>query len=198
MRWTRWTPVVSLAGVIALALPLVAAAPHRAEKARRIERGEYLATVMGCNDCHTPGMLYGQPDFARRMGGSDLGWRGPHGVSYASNLTPDTETGIGRWTEQQIVNAIRAGMRPDGRQLLPPMPWPNFARLTDEDAFAIAAYLKSLPPVKHASLGPVPPDRAAAVTGSILDMPPPPAWDVAAKAGGAGAAAGASGHGHKH
>ena len=180
MRWNSWTAIISSTLALAAAVPLIAAAPATSKdaQAKRVARGQYLVMVGGCGDCHTPGTLFGSPDFSRRLGGSELGWRGPWGVSYARNLTPDTETGIGSWTEKQIVDAIRTGMRPDGRALLPPMPWPNMAQMTDEDAYAIAAYLKSLAPVKHAVPGPVGPDKAKDASGSISDFPPPSAWDA--------------------
>jgi mono/diheme cytochrome c family protein len=144
--------------------------------AEKVKRGEYLTTVIGCNDCHTPGTLYGAPDFTRTLSGSELGWRGPWGVTFAANITPDPETGIGKWSEAEIVNCIRTGQRPDGRVLLPPMPYQDFAHLSDADAYAIAAFLKSIPAVKHMNLGPVAPGHA--VTGSIIDFPPPSMWDV--------------------
>ncbi len=97
-------------------------------------------------------------------------------MSYARNLTPDQATGIGSWTEEQIVTAIRAGRRPDGSPLLPPMPWPDFAHFTDDDAHAIAAFLKSIPPVSHKAPDRIPP--GVKVTGPALVFPPPPAWDA--------------------
>jgi mono/diheme cytochrome c family protein len=125
------------------------------------ERGEYLVTVMGCTDCHTPGHFLGQPDMTRFLGGSDVGFEIPGlGIFYGRNLTPDPETGIGTWTEADIVTAIRTGVRPDGRQLAPAMPWMGYAALTDQDATAIAAFLKTLPPVSHAVAGPFGPDEA--------------------------------------
>jgi mono/diheme cytochrome c family protein len=156
--------------------------------ASRVERGRHLATIMGCNDCHTPGTLYGAPDFGRALSGSDLGWKGPWGVTYARNLTPHVETGIGRWSEQQIVTALRTGHRPDGTALLPPMPWPNAAQLSDEDAFALAAYLKSLPPVAHHVPDRVPPGKP--VAGACLELPAPPAWDAPRAAPGGGSVGG--------
>ena len=153
-----------------------AAASKGGPKAARIARGEYLTTIMGCGDCHTPGTLYGDPDFSRKLSGSELGWQGPWGVSYARNLTPDLETGIGYWTENDIVNAIRTGQRPDGSVLLPPMPWEDFSRLTDDDAHAIAAYLQSLPVVEHKVPDRIPPGQQA--SGSIIVFPPPSAWDA--------------------
>ena len=171
----RYAAVCLAASVAAFAF--IAAAPSKKPAgAGKVKRGEYLATVMGCNDCHTPGAMYGQPDFSRALSGSELGWQGPWGTSYARNLTPDKETGIGTWTEAQIVTAIRTGVRPDKRMLNPPMPWQDFARLSDEDAHAIAAYLMSLPAVSHKAPGPIPPGQK--VEGSVIVLPPPPAWDM--------------------
>lgn len=120
----------------------------------RVARGRYLVTVMDCGGCHTPGALAGRPDPARRYAGSEIGFGGSApmgemtgGVVYPSNLTPDPETGLGRWSEEEIGRAIRYGQRPDGRTLVPVMPWPSYAQLTDEDLAAIVAYLRSLPPV---------------------------------------------------
>ena len=152
------------------------AAAKGGSKASRIERGEYLVTIMGCGDCHTPGTLFGDPDFSRKLSGSELGWQGPWGVTYARNLTPDMENGLGYWSESDIVNAIRTGQRPDGSVLLPPMPWQDFSRLTDDDAHAVAAYLQSLPGVSHKVPDRVPPGQQA--SGSILVFPPPSAWDA--------------------
>ncbi len=119
-----------------------------------VERGQYLVTVMGCTDCHTPGHFLGQPDMARFLGGSDVGFEIPGlGTFYGRNLTPDP-TGLGSWSEDQIVAAIRTGVRPDGRQLAPSMPWMGYAALTDDDAMAIASYLKTLPAVANDVPGP--------------------------------------------
>ena len=144
-----------------------------------VVRGRYLVTIMSCNDCHTPGYFYGQPDTTRRLSGSDLGWVGPWGVVHARNLTPDTTTGIGKWTKEEIVKALRTGNTPDGSQLAPIMPWMNYADILDEnDALAIASYLKSLPPVHHKNLDRIPPDGK--MTGALIKFPPPPEWDVPA------------------
>ncbi len=121
----------------------------------RIARGEYLATVSGCGDCHTPGYFFGKPDETKPLSGSEVGFEIPNlGVFHGPNLTPDKETGLGRWSETEIVMALRTGVRPDGRELAPIMPWRNFARFNDEDARAIAAYLKSLKPVSNKVPGP--------------------------------------------
>jgi len=141
-----------------------------------VQRGEYLVAITGCNDCHTPGALHGAPDLKRALSGSELGWRGPWGVSYASNLTPDPETGIGTWTDAEIERALRSGVKKDGSPIAPPMPWPDFSRLSTEDMAAMIAYLRTLPPVKHKNLGPFQPGQA--VTSSIITLPPPSAWDV--------------------
>ena len=125
------------------------------------DRGRYLVTIMGCTDCHTPGHFLGQPDLARFLGGSDVGFQIPGlGTFHGPNLTPDDATGLGKWTEAEIVTAIRTGLRPDGRPLAPAMPWMGYAALTDADALAIASYLKSLPPVSNAVPGPFGPDEA--------------------------------------
>lgn len=144
-----------------------------------VARGKYLTTIMSCSDCHTPGTIYGAPDFTRTLSGSELGWGGPWGTSYPRNLTPDMETGIGAWSEDDIVKAIQTGYRPDGTQLMPPMPWPNFASLNHDDAVAIAKYLKSLPPVRHK----VPDKLGPGVKPKVppVAIPAPPAWDAPKK-----------------
>lgn len=165
--------VASLAAITGLSNAVVRKHETRAQK---IERGRYLTEIMGCNDCHTPGFFYGSPDFSRQLSGSELGWKGPWGVSFPRNLTPDVETGLGRWSEAQIVNALRTGVRPDGTVLLPPMPWPNYVKLSDDDAYAIAAFLKSLTPVSHRAPALVSP--GAEFAGPHLAFPAPPAWDA--------------------
>ena len=123
------------------------------------ERGKYLTTIMGCTDCHTPGHFLGRPDMARFLGGSDVGFEIPGlGTFYGPNLTPDA-TGLGNWTEAEIATAIRTGIRPDGSQLAPAMPWMGYAALTDEDALAIGAYLKTLPAVENKVPGPFGPGQ---------------------------------------
>src|SRR5215470_5618644 len=85
-----------------------------------VKRGEYLVHVISCGDCHTPGSLAGKPDMARYLGGSSIGFQiSGLGIFYAPNLTPDAETGLGKWSEADIVTALRTGVRPDGRELAP-------------------------------------------------------------------------------
>jgi mono/diheme cytochrome c family protein len=152
------------------------AASLRVTEADPVARGEYLVRSIGCEDCHTPGTFYGQPDRTRALSGSELGWTGPWGTTYARNLTPDTTTGLGKWSEQDIVNALHQGRRPDGSALLPPMPWFDFVWLSEDDAHAIARYLKTIPPIVHRV-----PDKlkpGVKPKGSYWELPTPTAWDV--------------------
>lgn len=137
----------------------------------QIERGRYLVHFGGCNDCHTPGYFFGKPDMARQLGGSEVGFEIPGlGVFHGPNLTPD-QTGLGNWTAAQIVTALQTGVRPDGRVLAPIMPWRAFADLTKSDAFAIAAYLKTLPPVRNKVPGPFGPNETP--TSFVMKIVPP-------------------------
>ena len=124
--------------------------------AETVERGKYLVELLGCGSCHTNGALVGTPNMAQLLAGSDTGIaytnplavRNP-GVVYPANLTPDVETGIGDWTVADIVRMLQTGFAKHSGQSLPIMPWPSYATVHPEDANAIAAYLLSLPPVKH-------------------------------------------------
>jgi mono/diheme cytochrome c family protein len=184
MRWTRWIVVAASSAVVFAALsvascsaPQPPAAQQKTEMTleEKIARGRVISWSSGCNDCHTPGTFYGAPDTTRLLSGSELGWKGPWGVTYPRNLTPDSTTGIASWTEDQIITAFRQGHRPDGTPLLPPMPWPAFSRMSDDDAHALAAFIKSLPPVHHKAPDVIPPGGKA--TGPMMVFPPPPAWD---------------------
>ena len=138
----------------------------------QIERGKYLASFGGCMDCHTPGYFFGKPDMARHLGGSEVGFELPGlGVFHGPNLTPDKETGLGNWTNEQVVKALQEGVRPDGRMLAPIMPWRALASLTKEDALAIVAYLKSLPPVRNKVPGPFGPTEKP--TSFVMKIVPP-------------------------
>jgi mono/diheme cytochrome c family protein len=144
----------------------------RGADASRIERGRYLVVLGGCTDCHTPGHLLGKPDLARELGGSEVGFEIPGlGVFYGPNLTPDKDTGLGTWSEAEIVKAIQTGVRPDGRGLVPVMPWAAFAKLTKADAEAIAAYLESLPPVRNKVPGPF--GEGQTPTSFVMKVVPP-------------------------
>jgi mono/diheme cytochrome c family protein len=116
-----------------------------------LARGRYLANAMLCALCHTPvGAGDGAYDPRYFLAGGMRVSAYPWGVWYSRNLTPDPDTGLGRWSEAEIVGAITRGVARDGRRLDPmAMPWPWFSRLTPDDALAIATYLKALPPVRN-------------------------------------------------
>lgn len=121
-----------------------------------VNHGKYLVELLSCGSCHTDGALIGEPVAGRSLAGSRVGIaysnpmedRNP-GVVYPANLTPDMETGIGSWTDWQIKQVIRTGIDKHGRPHLPVMPYPAYARISEEDADAIVAYLRSLAPVRH-------------------------------------------------
>jgi mono/diheme cytochrome c family protein len=168
------------AGFAATAFAVVLSSPlsARADQAD-IARGQYLVTIAGCNDCHTPGYFFGKPDMDRFLGGSDVGFEIPGlGVFLGRNLTPDKETGIGNWTTEEIVAALQTGIRPDGRMLAPIMPYHAFAHLTKEDVTAIADYLKTIKPVNHAVPGPFGPGQK--VPTFVMRFVPPGATAAAA------------------
>lgn len=128
-----------------------------------LERGRYLMNgVVACGNCHTP-MGPNGPQMDREMAGG-LEFKEQPFTAYASNLTPDPETGIGRWSDAQIILAIREGKRPDGSIIGPPMPIPFYRGISDSDARAIVAYLRALKPVRN----PVP--------KSEYRIPPPPSY----------------------
>jgi mono/diheme cytochrome c family protein len=161
-------------GLLALVLPLW---PIEAQGSP-IARGKYLVAISGCNDCHTPGYFFGKPDMQRFLSGSEVGFEIPGlGVFHGPNLTADKETGLGKWSAEEIRIAITEGKRPDGRVLAPIMPWHAFATLTREDAQAIVAYLQSLPAIANKVPGPFGPNEAP--TSFVMKIVPPP--------GGAGA-----------
>jgi len=155
----------------------------------QIKWGEHLVLVGACHDCHTPKKMTPMGpvlDTARWLSGhpadmprieinrkeieskglavtGDLTeWIGAWGVSFTANLTPD-DTGIGNWTEEQFMRALREGKYkglPNSRPLLPPMPWEMYKNLTDDEIKAIFAYLKSIKPVSNVVPPPVPPTSA--------------------------------------
>jgi hypothetical protein len=166
-----------------------------------VKRGEQLVSMGGCGDCHTPmkfdpalgmpvpqrerllsGHPEGAPDPEGAPGKGDqavigptfTSFRLPFGVVYTANLTPDPETGIGSWTAEQFIRAVRGGKHrgeANGRPILPPMPWMNLALQSDDDLRAVFAYLKSLPPVKNAVPSPkVPGEALAAIDRSYAKL----------------------------
>jgi hypothetical protein len=165
-----------------------------------VARGHYLVTLGGCGDCHSPKvmtemgpvedttrLLSGhpaeevlppvdtsliQPGKWVLVSGTDFtGWAGPWGISYTANLTPDEETGLGNWTPELFIKAIRTGKHMGvGRPILPPMPWFNFMKLTDQDLKAIFAYLHSLPAIHNKVPDPVPPNMIGAMSKKMKGM----------------------------
>ena len=157
--------------------PAPAAAQAAATPTLPDARGRYLVTIMGCNDCHTPWkntakgpepdmtrMLSGHPEAVRVAAPAELGqgpwawaatatntaFSGPWGVSFAANLTPDGQTGLGKWTADTFIAALRRGRHEgQGRPILPPMPFPMIRQATDEDLRAIFAYLQSIPAIAN-------------------------------------------------
>jgi cytochrome c553 len=155
----------------------------------QIRRGQYLVTIMGCNDCHSPKVMTPRGpelDSSRLFSGHPetmalppldttelkswvlfnqnlTAFAGPWGVTYASNLSSD-ESGIGNWTEEQWFKALREGKykgMDNTRPLLPPMPWQMIGKASDEDLRAIFAFLKSTKPVENRVPAPVPPNQLA-------------------------------------
>ncbi|QPF85717.1 cytochrome c [Bradyrhizobium genosp. L] len=114
--------------------------PAKLANASAVARGEYLAKAADCMVCHT---AQGGKEYA---GG--LGFKLPFGMLYSTNITPDKETGIGNYTDQDFLNAMHRGIRRDGARLYPAMPYTSYTYVTDADALAIKAYLFSLPPVR--------------------------------------------------
>ncbi len=176
---------------VAVALPmaglLLAAKSPQEAKAAKVARGKYLVTAIGCSDCHTPvkmGPKGPEPDMSRFLSGhpadanfppppklapgpwfavvgSFTAWAGPWGISYSANLTPDQKTGLGIWTEDIFVKALRSGKHYGvARDILPPMPWQSVSTLTDEDLKAMYAFLRTIPPIENRVPEPVPPGGA--------------------------------------
>jgi mono/diheme cytochrome c family protein len=114
-------------------------APATLAQASVVERGAYLARAADCEACHT------SKDGKPYAGG--LGINLPFGTLYSTNITPDKETGIGDYSDQDFLNAVHRGIRHDGVRLYPAMPYTSYTYITDADALAIKAYLFSLPPV---------------------------------------------------
>ena len=130
-------------GIAAMTLAAFTAA---AQAQTPVERGRYLfESIAACGNCHTPKTPRG-PDMARDLAGG-MRFNEGFGTAYASNITPDPETGIGKWTDAQIITAIREGKRPDGSTIGPPMPIPLYRGISDEDAQAMVAYMRSVKPV---------------------------------------------------
>jgi mono/diheme cytochrome c family protein len=176
--------VAALSNVIARTIGPAEAEP-RVDRTAQIERGAHLVRTMGCNDCHTPWImgprgpemdlsraLTGHPadivmppppklpagPWIGTMSATNTAWAGPWGVSFTANLRPDPDTGLGNWTEDMFIAAMRTGRHEGkGRPILPPMPYWMIGELSDPDIKALFAYLQSLPPVKNRVPQPIDP-----------------------------------------
>jgi mono/diheme cytochrome c family protein len=162
---------VIIAAAFAAAASAISFLP-KAHAETPIERGHYLVVIAGCNDCHTPGFFLGKPDPNKYLGGSDVGFEIPGlGVFNGRNITPDKETGIGAWTDEQVATAITTGRRPDGRQLAPIMNYPAFVNMTKDDVKAVVAYLRSIPAVHNKVPGPYKPGEKVTIFTFRIEPP---------------------------
>lgn len=127
---------------------LLLASTLAAQAETPLERGTYLMqTIVACGNCHTPQGPDGPAPGRELAGGTPF--NEGFGTAYAPNITPDKESGIGKWTDQQIITAIREGKRPDGSIIGPPMPIAMYRGISDSDAKAIVAYLRKVPAVSN-------------------------------------------------
>jgi mono/diheme cytochrome c family protein len=170
MRLLKWTAISLLVLLVVLSIAIsftVGWRPFIGPKIRavtgrhfdatpaRLERGRYLATsVSGCIECHT---AHSPADFKLMTGKPGSGQifldqrREDNGMLVvAENITPDKETGIGSWTDDEIARAIREGVDRTGRTLFPIMPYSHFHSMSDEDLASVVVYIRSLEPVKNA------------------------------------------------
>lgn len=152
---------ITLGGLLGFTIGVPLGSPT-AQDPDLVARGKYLVEVAaGCGECHTPLTDTGEPDRRYHLAGHVAGTavpsntafkdlRGGEAVTYARNLTPDRETGLGDWTLEEFRRALKEGVAKGGRPLRPPMPWERFSKVfSDEDIRAIWAYLRSLPPVEN-------------------------------------------------
>ena len=178
--------LTTLSGALARAVGDAASpASTPSTHAARVERGAYLVKTMGCNDCHTPlkmGPRGPEQDMSRALTGhpqdlvmppppvlppgpwtwvgavTSTAFAGPWGVSFTANLTPDPETGLGKWTEEMFIQTMKTGRHEGkGRPIMPPMPWFVVGALNDEDIKSLFAYLQSLTPVHNRVPQPIDP-----------------------------------------
>jgi len=188
---TRSSIATLIGAALTIASPLASSGEPAADAAAaKLAHGKYLVTIAGCNDCHTPlvmgpdgperdmtRMLSGHPEslvmpprpvlpegpWGAVAAATFTAWSGPWGVSFTANLTPDPETGLGKWTLQNFRDTLRTGRRMGrGREILPPMPIPMYKNLTDDDIESIFTYLQSIPAVKNHVPEPLPPPGAPA------------------------------------
>lgn len=139
----RWWPLLVLMVLIASVIP-VEAQPGATPNAAELARGKYVFGATGGCGCHTEKDKKPQHAGGRR-------YDGPFGTVYSTNITPDRQTGVGAWTDEQIIAAIRLGRRPNGERLLPVHPFTVFNGMAEGDLKALVVYLRSLPPVNRAN-----------------------------------------------
>jgi mono/diheme cytochrome c family protein len=154
----RLTSGVAILGIAMCGFAGVAAAETP------VERGAYLAnSIAGCGNCHTPKDAAGNPVAGKELAGGYAFVEG-FGRALSQNITPDPETGVGKWTDAQLLTALRDGKRPDGTTIGPPMPIEWYRKMSDDDATAIVAYIRSVKPIHNA------------VEKSEFKIPLPPAY----------------------
>ncbi len=190
LRRIAGTAISVATPITVAALSLVFAAQAQAQTtAEKIDRGRYIVSTSGCHDCHTPWQMGPNgpaPDMSRALSGHPQGfrvppppkpegpwiaavaatntaWAGPWGVSFTANLTPDPETGLGKWTQRNFIETIRSGRHMGrGREVLPPMPIMVYNNFSDADLAAIFSYLQSIPAIRNRVPEPLPPAEAVA------------------------------------
>lgn len=185
--FAAWFSSREATGAPPVAASVTQRAPSTHEQQAReanIARGEHLVLTAGCHDCHTPlkmGKNGPEPDMTRMLSGhpeqlslpappaasmpwivsaaaTNTAWAGPWGVSFTANLTPDKETGLGAWSKDEFVQAIKTGRHHGrGRPILPPMPIPAYRNFNDDELSAIFAYLATIPAIKNQVPDPLPP-----------------------------------------
>ncbi len=164
LRGALWAVFMGIVGAMLWSGGVAASPPLQDDP---VTRGKYLANIAGCVDCHTPLVPQFDPKnpndlqklafsnrevldtSARLLGGGQPFDLGPGGVIFSRNLTPDKESGLGDWTDDEIKTAIRTGQSRKGNVLHPLMPYHVFNSMADGDVSAIVAYLRSVPPVKN-------------------------------------------------
>lgn len=152
----------ALPRALALAAGVCATSARAGTDDDAVARGAYLAQIMDCAGCHMPRDGDGAPMADAGLSGGTIGFELPGlGIFWPPNLTSGA-AGLGAWSDEEIRTALQTGTRPDGRVLVPVMPWPAYAALSDEDAVALVAWLRTLPPAESAA----PPPAASAETAA--------------------------------
>lgn len=188
-----------VAGIALGAATLVRAEGTKPAPADVVARGKYLVSVLGCSDCHSPKRMAPEGpvvDTTRLLSGHPEGtvlppppklerpwieaatldltaWAGPWGITYATNLTPDEQTGLGIWTEEMFVKAFKTGRHMGtSRPILPPMPVTAYSHLTEQDVKAMFTFLRTLPKIKNrVPEAAVPPTPAPPMPGTPAPKP---------------------------